>query len=99
VSLPAVLFFQVESGEVANYYLWQLSQQKVEEAFIELREAIGMAVTAIEKFAVENRGNSHEIFNVIHQRLSKRRLQLRILKGVRVLKGVKDAGSLVTMLI
>ena len=99
LSLPALLFFQVEGGEIVNYYLWQLTQQRVEDAFIELREAIGIAVKAVEQVAEENRGNAHEIFNLIEQRLKARRLKLRILKGVRALKEVRDAGSLVTMLV
>jgi hypothetical protein len=98
LTLPAVLFFQVHDGEVVDHELWQLQQQRVEDAFVELRDAIGLVVTALEKVEDENRGNAVELFNLVKRRIGEERTKVRILKGLKAIRAVKDITSFVHLL-
>jgi hypothetical protein len=93
-----VLFFQVHAGEVTGYELWQLEERNVEDSFLELQKAIGVAVTAVERVTRENRDNSREIFALIQGAINDQKIGITIRKGMKTLKGVADAAKIVKLL-
>jgi hypothetical protein len=64
---PFVLFFQTDGEEILDYFIVTLKQEKLEDAFLELRSHIKNSVKALEKVSPENYKNHQEIFNLIRK--------------------------------
>lgn len=62
---PFVLFFQSDGEVVLDYFAVALKQEKLEDAFLELKRQIESAVESIAKVTPENFKNHQEIFNLI----------------------------------
>ena len=72
ITLPSVVFFQVTDKGVADAFLVQIQARKVENAFIEIQDIIKTAKSSVSMVLDENRGNAHEIFNLIRRGLDDR---------------------------
>jgi hypothetical protein len=62
---PFVLFFQTDGEDILDYFIVTLKQERLEDAFLELRAHIKNSVKALEKVLPENYKNHQEIFNLI----------------------------------
>lgn len=67
VSLPSILFFQVEGGLISDYFLVGLSEESIEKGFIELNNYIKSAVERLEMISPENYENTQPIFDSLKQ--------------------------------
>jgi hypothetical protein len=70
LTMPALLFFQVQDSELIGSYLVKLSSTKVEDAFNEIATILRTAADSISKVTEENRRNTREIFGLIKRDLS-----------------------------
>ena len=61
IQLPAILFFQVSSSEIIGSKLVQLTQEKTEDVFIEIKKIISSAADSVSNVANENHRNDHAI--------------------------------------
>lgn len=62
---PFVLFFQTDGENISDSFVVSLKQEKLEEAFLELRDHIKNAVTSLSEVKEEYFDNHQEIFNLI----------------------------------
>lgn len=62
---PFVLFFQTDGEVILDYFAVALKQEKLEDAFIELKRQIESAVESMAKVTPDNFKNHQEIFNLI----------------------------------
>lgn len=62
---PAILFFQVDDFIVKDFYITQLTENKIEDGFLEIKNLIQKAVNCLNEVKEENCENSTEIFNLI----------------------------------
>lgn len=62
---PFVLFFQTDGEDISDFFVVALKQDKLEEAFLELRDHIKKAVDSLSKVKPEYFKNHQEIFNLI----------------------------------
>jgi hypothetical protein len=66
IKTPFVLFFQIDSDDnISDSFIVGLKKDKLEEAFLELRDHIKNAVESVDKVLPENYSNDQEIFNLI----------------------------------
>lgn len=88
VTYPAILFFQVNEAEVIDSLLIELSEERIEETFLELKEHIKATVDVLKKINRENRRNFKEIFNLIEMKLVAN-------KNAKIIKrATKSAGNI-----
>jgi hypothetical protein len=66
---PCILFFQVEDYNVTDFFITKLSESRIEDGFIEIKDIIEKAVTSLKNVKPENRKNSKELFNLIQQEI------------------------------
>lgn len=66
---PFILFFQTDGEELLDYFVVALQQEKLEEAFLELKSQIKTAVDSVSKVTPDNFKNHKEIFNLIKLRV------------------------------
>jgi ribosomal protein S8 len=89
VTYPAILFFQVKEKEVIDSLLIELKEEKIEEAFLELKENMKITVDVLKKVHEENKRNFKEIFDLVEN-------ELRANKNSSKIKRVKkDAGNII----
>lgn len=89
VTYPAILFFQVNEEEVIDSLLIELKEEKIEEAFLELKENIKITVDVLKKVHKENKRNFKEIFDLVEN-------ELRANKNSSKIKRVtKGAGNII----
>jgi hypothetical protein len=62
---PFVLFFQSDGEDILDCFVVTLKQEKLEDAFLELKRQIEAAVDAVSKVTPNNFKNHQEIFNLI----------------------------------
>lgn len=62
---PFVLFFQTDGENISDSFVVSLKQEKLEEAFLELRDHIKNAVDSLSKVEPAYINNHQEIFNLI----------------------------------
>ena len=62
---PFVLFFQTNGEDILDYFAIALKQEKLEDAFLELKRQIESAVESISKVTPDNFKNHQEIFNLL----------------------------------
>lgn len=66
IKTPFVLFFQVDNdGNISDSFIVSLKQDKLEDAFLELRAHIKNAVESLGEVLPENYKNHQEIFNLL----------------------------------
>ena len=91
VSYPAILFFQVNNESVIDSLLIELKEEKIEDAFIELKQNIEASVNALKKIHKENSRNFEEIFDLVEQKVKAN-------KNAKEIKRVaKTAGNIVAL--
>ena len=90
IRLPAILFFQVSNNEIIGTHLVQLTKEKVEDAFLEIKEIISAAAEAVSEVKEENYGNDYEIFNLIERRLNDRGIVLLAKNAIRKVISVNE---------
>ncbi|EKT3963736.1 hypothetical protein AAIP55_001289 [Flavobacterium psychrophilum] len=69
LSTPAILFFQVEDFVVKDFFVTKLTENKIEDGFLEIRDIIQKAVNSLSEVKEENKENSKELFNLIKQEI------------------------------
>lgn len=62
---PFILFFQVDGELIIDYFVVSLKQDRLEEAFLELKRQITNAVAALKRITPENYNNHKEIFEQV----------------------------------
>lgn len=62
VKLPSIFFFQTEGKIISDYFLIELSEDHIEESFLELKNYIEAAVDKLEMIDSENYENYQPIF-------------------------------------
>jgi hypothetical protein len=67
LSTPAILFFQVEDFIVKDFFTTQLTENKIEDGFLEIKDIIQKAVNSLSQVKEENHGNTKELFDLIKQ--------------------------------
>jgi len=65
IKTPFVLFFQSDGEDVLDCFVIMLKQEKLEDAFLELKAQIKNAVDSLAKVTPDNFKNHQEIFNLI----------------------------------
>lgn len=69
ITYPAILFFQVTEEEVIDSLLIELREERIEEAFLELKQNVKAVVDVLKKIHKENSRNFKEIFDLIESAL------------------------------
>lgn len=67
LSTPAIMFFRVQNLVVEDFFITKLTENKIEEGFLEIKKIIETAVNSLSSVQPENRENSTELFNLIKQ--------------------------------
>lgn len=62
---PFVLFFQTDGEDILDCFVIMLKEEKLEDAFLELKTQIKNAVDSLAKVTTDNFKNHQEIFNLI----------------------------------
>lgn len=62
---PLIIFFQSNGEEILDYFLVSLKQEKLEDAFLELKSLLKDAVEGIKQVTPENFENHQEIFDLL----------------------------------
>jgi len=83
VSLPSILFFQVEDGLVSDYFLVELSEESIEKSFIEFKNHINAAVERLKMVAPENYDNSQPIFNSLKEGVESTKFRKALFRNVQ----------------
>ena len=65
INLPFVIFFQTNEDQITDSFIVGLKEDRLEEAFLELKFHIENAVKAISEVKSEYYGNHQEIFNLL----------------------------------
>lgn len=67
---PFILFFQIDGDDIIDSLVISLKEEKLEEAFLELKRNIGAAVEAVSRVTADNFGNRQEIFDLIKSEIN-----------------------------
>lgn len=65
IKLPTILFFQTNGRLVQDFFFVELSEQRIEESFIEIKTYINGAVDELKRVKLDYYGNDQEIFNLL----------------------------------
>ena len=90
VNYPAILFFQVDNNSVIDSLLVDLKEQEIEKAFLEMKNYLNKAVSALKKITPENKQNVREIFNCLEAEVKSLRTARKIKRIVQNMLSVKD---------
>ena len=93
---PAIMFFQVAKEQLLDFCVIRLKGGKVEETFNEIRDIIGDASKSLANVTEANRKNHREIYYLIEETISHRKLVRSFEKGVK--KGQPIYGILKSLL-
>jgi hypothetical protein len=92
VKYPAILFFQVDNESVIDSLLIELKEERIELAFLELKDYIKSSVKALKQISSENRENIKEIFDCLERNVEST-------ESVKKVKRVfKNAGNLIGLI-
>ena len=69
IKTPYIIFFQIQNREIIDYFIIELKNEKIEEAFLELKGIIEDAVESIKSVKPDNYENYQEILNLIRNRV------------------------------
>jgi len=72
LTVPCILFFQIEQDRVADGLCIPLTAQTVEGAYREVRELVDSATTSLSQLKPENKDNAREIFNLVAHSVTSR---------------------------
>ena len=64
------MFFQVEENLITDHTFAQIREDKVEDAFIEMKKIIKIAIESLSKVTEQNKSNSKELFNLIKEAIN-----------------------------
>jgi hypothetical protein len=78
INYPAILFFQVDNNSVVDSLLVDLKEQEIEKAFLELKNYMTRAASALKKITAENRKNDREIFDCLEREVKSLRTARKI---------------------
>ncbi len=95
INTPFIIFFQMNGFDIIDYFVVKLKAEKIDEAFIELKNQIQYAVDSLKRITPENRSNFAEIFNLIKNGVQNGRLNIFIIKTVKQRLGIGSILSLV----
>ncbi len=98
IKLPAVLFFQTNEEEISDSFLITLKEEKLENAFLELRDHIKNAVDSLSEVKSEYYGNHQEIFNLIKNGVEGGKFNKFVKKKITSKIGIGTIISLVKMI-
>lgn len=98
LTLPAVLFFQASRDSINDYRLVRISARRVEDAFNEIRELLEVAAEALEKQVQKGRTEGGQLWDAMDRSIQKRQLKVSVSRGVKVMKDIKEAVSLLGLL-
>jgi hypothetical protein len=90
ISLPAILFFQVDQNEVIDSFVVELKSQYVQDSYFEIEKVVKDAVEAVSKVFEENSNNSGEVFELIKRRIHQRQTVARVGRAIRLGTSVKE---------
>jgi hypothetical protein len=62
---PSILFFQVINNIITDHTFAQIREDRIEDAFIEMKQIIKTAIESLSTVKDENRENSSELFNLL----------------------------------
>jgi hypothetical protein len=62
---PSILFFQVIDNIITDHTFAQIREDRIEDAFIEMKQIIKTAIESLSTVKDENRENSSELFNLL----------------------------------
>ena len=65
IKLSSILFFQTNGRYVQDFFFIELSEEKIEDSFIELKAYISSAVDELRRIKPEYYENDQEIFNLL----------------------------------
>jgi hypothetical protein len=99
VTLPAVMFFQVDNGEVVDCLLWQLKGSRIEDVYIALETVIGAAAKAVQSVPDEHKHDALGIFHLIRQALMDEKFKMVISEGNQKLRNLGGITSLIRLLL
>lgn len=92
VKYPAVLFFQVDNENIIDSLLIELKEERIEPAFLELKDYLESSVEALKQISPENRGNIKEIFDCLERNVEST-------QSVKKVKRIfKNAGNLIGLI-
>lgn len=83
VSLPSILFFQVEDGLISDYFLVELSEESIENSFVELKNHINAAVERLKMIAPEYYENSQPIFDSLKQGVESTKIRKALFRNIQ----------------
>lgn len=98
IKLPAVLFFQTNEEEISDSFLIILKEEKLENAFLELRDHIRNAVDSLSEVKSEYHRNHQEIFNLIRNGVEGGKFTKFVKKNITSKIGIGTIISLVKMI-
>jgi hypothetical protein len=99
IKTPFVLFFQIDNDDnISDSFIVVLKQDRLEEAFLELRDHIKNAVESLAKVLPENYINHQEIFNLIKSGVNSGKFYYFINKKVKPKLGIGSIISLVKLI-
>ncbi|HOH71058.1 MAG TPA: hypothetical protein PK552_03250 [Paludibacteraceae bacterium] len=100
IKTPFVLFFQINNDDnISDSFIVGLKQDRLEDAFLELRDHIKNAVESLNKVLPENYKNHQEIFNLIKSGVKSGKFYDFVNKKVKpILRGIETIISLVNLI-
>jgi hypothetical protein len=92
---PLVIFFQSDGEEILDYFLVSLKQEKLEDAFLELKSLLKNAIEGIKRVTPDNFENHQEIFDLLKSEVKSGKLYNFINKKIVAKLGIGTIISLV----
>lgn len=94
IRLPAILFFQVSNSEITDTHLVQLTKEKIEDSFLEIKEIISTAAESVSEIKDGNNRNDRVIFSLIENSLKDRGFILLVKSAIKKISPLKEIISL-----
>lgn len=92
INYPAILFFQVDDNKIIDSLLIDLREEQIEPAFLELKEYMKKAVSALKNTSSESKKNLNEIFDCLER-------EVKYTQRVRKIKRVtENAGNIIGLI-
>ena len=83
VNYPAILFFQVENNSVIDTLLIELEENKIEDAFGELKLYIKSAVGALKSIKDEYLQNHKDIFDCLESAVQSTQANIKLKRNIK----------------
>ncbi len=90
---PAILFFQIQDGQVIDYTMIELEENLIEQSFLEIQGYINTAVEVMKNIDEDNRDNSKEIFDLVNLQVGDMRNRRTARKVLKKITSVAELGS------